>query len=117
MMTLFDSTALIQETTKQLIAGGNALTPQAGIALINEWLEPLTEAENTKPIAGKLQQIKTLLAAPAIDERLVQMCMGDLAELTSTMGSGMGSEGEMPSLLDGLASALRAAGQTSKADE
>lgn len=117
MLTLADTTALLQQTTEQLTGNGGALTPQAGIALIEEWLEPLAMAENTKPIADKLQQVKILLESPAVNEGAVRECMGELAELTSTMGSGMGSEGEMPSLLDGLASGLRQAGQTSKADE
>lgn len=116
MLTLADASSLVQETTEQLHTDPGALTPQAGVALIDQWLEPLMTAENTRPIAEKLQELKTLLRVSAIDDDAVKTRMGELAELTSTMGSGMGSEGEMPSLLDGLASALRQAGQTSKAD-
>ncbi len=116
MLTLADSTDLVQQTTEQLSTGGHSLTPQAGITLIDEWLEPLMTAENTRPIADKLGQLKTLLEAPAINNDAVQTRMGELAELTSTLGTGMGAEGEMPSLLEGLSSALRQAAQTSKAD-
>lgn len=116
MLTLADSTDLLQQTTQQLSAGDDSLTPQAGIALIDQWLEPLMTAENTRPIADKLQQLKTLLQAPAINTDAVQTRMGELAELTSMLGTGVGSEGEMPSLLEGLSSALRETGQTSKAD-
>lgn len=116
MMTLADSADLLQQTTEQLSAGDNSLTPQAGIALIDGWLEPLATAENTRPIADKLQQLKTLLEAPAINTDAVQTRMGELAELTSLMATGVGSEGEIPSLLEGLSSALRASGQTSIAD-
>lgn len=116
MLSLSDATALVQDTTDQLINTDTHLTPQAGSALIGQWLEPLSAAENTKPIADKLSQLKTSLGAPAVDEAAVQTLMGELAELISTMGAGMGSEGEMPSLLDGLASALRHTGQTAKGD-
>ena len=116
MLTLADSTDLVQQTTRQLSTEANSLTSQAGIALIDEWLEPLTTAENTRPIADKLGQLKTLLAAPAINNEAVRTRMGELAELTSTLGTGMGAEGEMPSLLEGLSSALRQAAGTSKAD-
>lgn len=74
------------------------------------------EAQSTRPIADRLQELKTLRQASPIDQGAVQERMSELAELIATMGSGMGSEDEMPGLLDGLSSALRQAGQTSKAD-
>ncbi|MBD2757422.1 hypothetical protein [Spirosoma validum] len=117
MMTLADATDLLQQTTEQLSANTDTLTPQAGVTLIDQWIEPLTTAENTHPIADQLKQLKSLLQAPAIDKDAIQNCLSELADLTSTMGIGMGSEGEMPSLMDGLAAAIRQAGQTSRVDE
>ena len=116
MMTLADSTELLQQTTEQLHADGAWLTPAAGITLIDQWLGPLAAAENTRPIADLLQHLKALLQAPQINNETVQQRMGELAQLTTTMGSGMGSEGELPSLMDGLASALRQAGQSARTD-
>ena len=117
MITLANAMNLLLQTTEQLSANADTLTPQKGVALIDQWIEPLTAAENTQPIADQLNQLRSLLQAPATDENAVNTCLSELAEQTSIMGIGMGSEGEMPSLMDGLAAALRQAGQTSKVDE
>lgn len=116
MLTLADTTDLLAQTT-DLVSGERAqLTPQAGIGLIDQWIEPLQTAENTKPIADKLGQLKTLLQGGTVDEDAVRARLGELAELVSALGPATGSEGEMPSLLEGLSAALRQAGETSRAD-
>ena len=123
MLTLADTTDLLAQTTD--LVGGKAapLTPQAGIGLIDRWLEPLQTAEITVDlskalgeVADKLVQVKTLLQGRTPDADAVRTCLGELAELVSTLSPATGSEGEMPSLLEGLSAALRQAGETSKAD-
>ena len=116
MLTLADTTDLLAQTTD--LVGGKAapLTPQAGIDLIDQWLGPLQTAENTKPIADTLVQVKALLQNETPNEEAMRTQLGQLAELVSTLSPAMGSEGEMPSLLEGLSAALREAGETSKAD-
>ncbi len=116
MLSLADTTALIQETTEQLSGDTSKLSPQAGLALIDQWLEPLSTSENLKPIVAQLEQLKTMLSAPAINNHGVQTRMGEVAELTSTLGATTGSEGEFPSLLDGLAAALRQLSSTSRGE-
>lgn len=116
MLSLADTTSLLDETTSQVMSETGTLTPQSGIALIDEWLQPLQEAENTKPMAEHLSQLKTLLQATSPDGEAVRAKLGVLAEQLSILGTDMGGEGEMPSLMDALAAALRQAGGSSKAD-
>ena len=115
MMTLGETTDLLDQTTDLLSGDATQLTPKTGIGLIDQWLPPLQSAENTKPIADKLVELKTLLGATSTNEEAVRNVVGKLAEEISTLSSAMGSEGEMPSLLEGLSAAMRQAGETSKA--
>lgn len=116
-MSLADSTELIAQTTDQLMGESGSLTPQAGVTLIDQWLEPLQTAQNTKPLADTLVQLKKLLQANPVNDDAVRIHMGELAENLSLIGTDMGGEGEMPGLLEGLSAALREAAKTSKDDQ
>lgn len=85
MLSLAESTELLQETTEQLTAA--TVTPQAGLLLIDQWLEPLWAGENTQPIADALQHLKNLLSSPSVDADAVREAMSGLAEQTSMMGA------------------------------
>lgn len=115
MMTLADATALLDKTTDQLSGDLTKLTPRMGIQLVEQWIQALQTGENTKPMADKLVEIRHLLETGEIDGRQMSDTLGELADMLSELSPQMGSEGEMPSLLDGLATALRQAGGTSKA--
>lgn len=116
MLSLADTTNLLDQTTTQLMAESDSLTPQAGIALIESWLAPLQEGENTRPLADQLVTLKTLLAAKPVDESAVRRVVGPLAEQLTLFSTQMGGEGEMPALLEGLSTALRQAADRSKTD-
>ncbi|AUD06753.1 hypothetical protein [Spirosoma pollinicola] len=116
MLSLADTTELLDQTTTQLMGESDALTPQAGIALIEAWLAPLQAGENTRPLADQLVTLKTLLAANPVDESTVREMVGPLAEQLTFFSTQMGGEGEMPALLEGLSTALRQASTSSKAD-
>lgn len=116
MMTIADTTALLDETTGKLSLEDVMLNPEAGIGLIDQWIGPLQAGENTKPIADKLEQVKQWLQTGKTDDETMRNTLSELANMISELGSQMGSEGEMPSLMDGLASAIRQIGGTSKAD-
>lgn len=114
MLDLGDTNALLDETTQQL-SQSTILTPQAGISLIDQWIIPLGEAENTKDFASQLQELKTLLTEKPEDSA-VQTLLDRLADDLTEFSSQVGPEGEMSSLMTGLASALRQVGGTSTAE-
>lgn len=116
MLTLADTTLLLDQTTSQLSGESGFLTPQTGVALIDAWLPPLQQGENTRPLADQLTALKALLLAQPVDEIAVQTAPSPLAEQLALLGTEMGGEGEMPSLLEGLASVLRQAASSSRAD-
>ena len=116
MLSLADTTDLLDQTTTQLMQPTSTLTPQLGIALIDAWLGPLQAADNTKPLADELSALQMLLQANPLPEEAIQAALVPLAEQLSVLATGMGGEGEMPALLEGLATALRQAAQSSKAD-
>ncbi|OIN59739.1 hypothetical protein [Arsenicibacter rosenii] len=113
MMTLADATSLLEQTTDFL---RNSPAPEAGITILDEWIGPLRQAPNTKPIADALAQLKTRLQADPVNDTDVRTSLGQIADLLSALSPETGSEGEMPSLLEGLAAALRESGETSITD-
>ena len=116
MLSLADTTDLLARTTTCLTEESAMLLPRAGVALIDAWLEPLEEGENTQPLTGELAGLKSLLATNPVDEQAVQSTLASLAGQLSLFSSQLGTEGEMPGLLEGLATALRQAAESSRAD-
>lgn len=116
MLSLADTTDLLDQTTSHLMGTSGPLTPQLGIALIDSWLAPLQAADNTKPLADELSALQMLLQAQPLPEEAVREALGPLADQLSRLATEMGGEGEMPALLEGLSTALRQAGNSSKAD-
>ena len=116
MLSLADTTDLLDQTTSHLMGDSEPLTPQAGVALIDSWLKPLRAGENTRPLADQLRALKTLLEASPVQPEAVQTAMGPLADELSLLATDMGGEGEMLALLEGLSAAIRQAADSSKAD-
>ncbi|WP_157816185.1 hypothetical protein [Spirosoma pollinicola] len=116
MLSLADTTDLLDQTTRHLMGESGPLTPQAGVALIDSWLEPLQAGENTRPLADQLTALKALLEASPLQPEAVQTAMSPVADELSLLATDMGGEGEMPALLEGLSSAMRQAANSSKAD-
>jgi hypothetical protein len=106
----------LADTTDLLMGESGPLKPQAGVALIVSWLEPLQAGENTRPLADQLTALKALLEAGSLQPEAVQTAMSPVADELSLLATDMGGEGEMPALLEGLLSALRQAANSSKAD-
>lgn len=116
MLSLADTTDLLDQTTRLLMGETEPLTPQAGVALIDTWLTPLQQGENTRPLAKQLTALRELLLAQPVNEPAVQAAISPLAEQLSLLATDMGGEGEMPSLLESLAAALRQAASSSRAE-
>lgn len=114
-MTIADTTALLEETTSKLSSASVKLGAEAGVELIDQWVGPLQQGENTKPIADKMGQVKILIQSGEAGSEKMRNTLGELADMISELGPQMGSEGEMPSLMDGLATSIRQIGETSKA--
>lgn len=116
MITLADASIQLDETTKKLSQQTDSPTSQEGIALIDQWAASLQEVEMTQPLAETLNTLKEHLQKSPTDKDSIQETVAELARQISEIASKMGAEGEMPSLLEGLASALRQLGEVSKTD-
>ncbi|TAE32203.1 MAG: hypothetical protein EAZ91_04850 [Cytophagales bacterium] len=116
MLTLADASIQLDETTKALSGTANGPASQDGIALIDKWAGPLGEVDMTQPLAETLGALKTQLQGTGDNKAGIQETVTKLAQQVSEISSKMGAEGEMPSLLEGLASALRQLGEVSKTD-
>jgi hypothetical protein len=107
MNTLADTTELIETTTSLLMGNEASLTPQKGIELIDQWIGRLSKSETTQPIAGDLQKLKSLLAGSPVNADAIMDQMKLVAGKVLLIAPELGAEGEMPSLLAALATALR----------
>lgn len=103
--SLADTTALLESTTSKLMGSEISITPSAGIELLDQWIVPLSENQNTQSISRQLQKLKAQLQESAVASVVadqMQLIAGEVSEI----GADMGAEGEMPSLLTGLSAAL-----------
>jgi len=107
MKSLADTTELMQTTTSTLMGAEESVTAEAGVKLIDQWISPLSESENTQPIAQELQELKTLIQTDPADSAKVHKQMAVLAAKVLLIAPDIGAEGELPSLLSALAAALR----------
>jgi hypothetical protein len=112
MTTLNDSPDLLRQTTAQLTEATAPLTAQSGLALIDQWIEPLLTTEQTKPVAEKLTQLKTLLEAEELNPVAVRSRLVELAKLTVMVESATNADEQTASLLDDLIIALKQAAGT-----
>lgn len=114
MEDIADTTGFLDETTNKLMGEEKQLTPKEGIEIIDKWITPLEQSENTKPIADGLKKLKSLLGQEPVDSGAVISQMAGLAGQLVMIAPDMGAEGEIPSLLLALASAMRMAGDVPK---
>ncbi|MCE7042886.1 hypothetical protein [Dyadobacter sp. CY312] len=106
MKSLANTTELLENTTNTL-TDENTITPQLGVALIDQWLVPLSESDNLQPIAQELRELKALLLASPTDSTSIVGKMAVIAAKVLLIAPDVGAEGEMPSLLSALSSALK----------
>ena len=114
MMTLADATVGLTELTDTLTGHPEGPTPQKSIALIDQWVGLLEGVETTQPLVDTLTALKEELSGS--DKAAIQQRVQTLGEQISELSTKMGAEGEMPSLLEGLAATLRQTGDVSRAD-
>lgn len=107
MKSLADTSGLMEKTTSMLMGSEESFTAQAGVDLIDQWITPLSESENTQQVARELQKLKALISASPANSSEVYAQMGVLAVQVLLIAPDIGAEGEMPSLLPALAAALR----------
>jgi len=114
MEDLADTTALLEETISFLMAENKELTAENGVSLADQWIVPLQSSENTKPIAEEVKKLKTLLQENPVNNENVTNQLNNIAEKVAVLAPDMGTEGEMPSLLTALATALRMSGESAQ---
>ena len=116
MLTHEDSTTLL-DSTMSLLEGEHPDTDsQTSTSVIDSWLAELHKAENATDIASTLEQVKTQLTGQAANPNELNDLLNTLATQTAEFSTMMGSEGDMATRLEALASALRSlAGQAGQA--
>lgn len=111
MKTLNESPQLLQQTIDLLNADPAQLNAQAGVNLIDQWVEPLLTLQVTKPISEKLGQLKMLLQAELPNDEAIRTLLNELAEVTQTVSEAPDCQGEASSLSGSLAEKLRQVGK------
>ena len=112
MLNHEESTTLLDSTMAVLEVEPNTATPQSGTGVIDQWLVELHKAENATDIATTLEQVKTQLKSDQINTGELTQLLTTLATQTAEFSTMMGSEGDMATRLEALASALKSlAGQ------
>jgi hypothetical protein len=112
MTTLDNAPDLLATTIAQLTEDSAPLTAQNGLALIDRWIEPLLTTEQTKPVAEKLSQLKTLLEAESLNPAAVRTRLAELARLTVVVESATQADEDFLGQLDDLVIALKQAAGT-----
>ncbi|GAB3542482.1 hypothetical protein [Spirosoma fluminis] len=110
------STDLLDSTMSVLEGDISTETPQTGTGIIDQWLEQLRRSDNTTEIIDSLERVKTQLKSDQINAKELSGLLETLATQTTEFSTLMGSEGDIPYRLEGLASSLRSlAGQLGNA--
>ncbi|MBO0930910.1 hypothetical protein [Fibrella aquatilis] len=107
-----EASDLLDQTMDTLKPGVMDMTPQNGKGVLDQWINTLGDAENTRELTNLLQQLKTQLEAGDPNPGEMQQILTDLSTNTHEMSVSVGPEGDMATRLEALASTLQAtAGQ------
>jgi|GEM_PF-5976174 len=106
------TTDLLDQTVATLSNGSITVAANEGTNLIEHWVQVLQESENTRmqDIAGKLQQLREALDNPSPHSENIHGLLHELAEAVTIFSGDTGSEGEITTQLQSLATALRNTG-------
>ncbi len=116
METHEEATDLLDTTMVTLTKEVTDMTPQSGKGVVDQWINKLSQSENTTEVVELLQQLKTQLESGTPVPGEVQQILLDLANHTHEMGVKVGPEGDMATRLEALGAALQnVAGQLSNA--
>ncbi|MEZ0540719.1 hypothetical protein [Fibrella arboris] len=107
MDTHEEATDLLDTTMGALATEVTNLTPQSGKGVIDQWINTLSESENTKETVDLLQQLKTQLESGSPNPGELHQILVDLATHTHEMGVKVGPEGDMATRLEALGAALQ----------
>ena len=112
MISHEQSTDLLDATMAVLEENGPDSTPQSGTGIIDQWLVQLRPADNATEITDLLERVKSQLKSDQINADELSELLSTLATKITEFSTLMGSEGDMATRLEALASALRSmAGQ------
>ncbi|AQG81045.1 hypothetical protein [Spirosoma montaniterrae] len=114
MLNHEESTELLDATMGVLEADITNETPQSGTGVIDQWIQQLSQADNTKDLTDTLERLKTHLKSEQTNSSELSQLLETLSTQTAEFSTRMGSEGDIAPRLEGLSSALRSmAGQIS----
>ncbi|GAB3261079.1 hypothetical protein GCM10027347_25880 [Larkinella harenae] len=105
--TLENATDLLDTTIETLSHEQPNPPHEKGVSLLQQWIEVLSQSENTQPLGQKLAELNDTLAQDSPDTARVQNLLNEIADTTQEFAVEVGPEGELPSQLEGVAAALR----------
>lgn len=98
---------MLEDTVATLSNGVITVSANNGVQLLDKWTGILNEGENTRDMGNLLGQLRQALNEPDAHSENIKHLLEQLAEQVSVFSADTGSEGEMPSQLESLATALR----------
>ncbi|MCF2488075.1 hypothetical protein [Dyadobacter sp. CY347] len=112
MKSLADTTELMENTISMLMGSDATVMTGPAIAITDQWILLLSESETTADIAAQLQELKNLIQTDPDNSESITGQLTAIAENVLLIAPEIGAEGEMPSLLAALATALRSVSGT-----
>ncbi|RAJ94044.1 hypothetical protein LX87_03928 [Larkinella arboricola] len=105
------ATDLLDKTIDSLAHGPGVSVSETNTDLLQQWIGILNESENTRDLAGKLSQLQEAVTQSSPDPATINGLMTEIADAVQEFSGEIGPEGELPSQLQGLATALRTASE------
>ncbi len=98
---------LLDETMAVLSPETIPTEAAAGTDVLTKWIDILREGINTKDLAQSLQALQATISAPGATPADLEPVLQDLAYQVTELSANVGSEGDMVTRLQALASALQ----------
>ncbi|WP_266363870.1 hypothetical protein [Tellurirhabdus rosea] len=114
-----ETTSLLDKTIANLSNGSVSVSAMEGTSLIDQWIQSLRQGENTRvtAMADQLEQLRQALDNPTPQSENIHDILEKLATSVAEFSADTGSEGEITTQLQSLATALRnVSGQISTAE-
>ncbi|GAA4399518.1 hypothetical protein GCM10023187_11500 [Nibrella viscosa] len=107
MLSHEKSTNLLDATMTALEGEPASVASQESIGLVDQWIQALRDSENTREVAGALEQLKHQLTAGQPNPDELYQTLKELADKTQFLSTEVGPEGDLFTRMKGLVTALQ----------
>jgi hypothetical protein len=107
MTTPEEFTDLLDSTMAVLNPESVPTETAAGNDVLTKWIDVLREGINTTDLTQSLETLRATISAPNATPADLEPVLQDLAHQVTTLSANVGSEGDMVTRLQALASALQ----------